>query len=93
MVMDSFEIEIEEEGDETVEEKEAKKVRFMDARELEKSLHKKAVTSANAPAKAAAKAANAAAKAAANAAEKAAKAAAFAAAAADSLSMTEGMEG
>ena len=35
MVMDSLEIEIEEEGDETVEEKEAKKVRFMDARARE----------------------------------------------------------
>jgi len=74
VVVDSLEIEKEEE--ETMEQKEAKRVRFMDAREVEKSLHKEAVTAANAPAKAAAKAANAPAKAAAKAANAPAKAAA-----------------
>jgi hypothetical protein len=58
VVMDSLKIEIEEEEeDETVEEKEAKKARFMDARELERSLHKAAVTAAKVAAKAAVKAA------------------------------------
>jgi len=76
VVMDS--LEIEEEEEETVEQKEAKRVRFMDAREVEKSLHKEAVTAANAPAKAAAKAA---------------KAAAFALETADSLSMLKEWKG